>query len=535
MNKRPDLGVNRRRFLATSAVTASATVALGAGRAGATAPVFAHGVASGDPLPDRVILWTRVSDVDAPIAVRYEVARDEGFGAVVTSGTVTATAAGDFTVKVDASGLAPGTRYFYRFTVGGVTSPVGRTATAPSAGATPEVFRAAVVSCSDYQAGYFSAYRHLAARDDLDVVIELGDYLYEYGADHAIVRAHEPAHEMVTLADYRTRHAQYKADPDLQAAHAAHPWICTWDDHEFTNNAHSLGADNHDPATEGDWNARRATAKQAYLEWMPVRPNGDRIYRRLRYGTLLELSMLDLRTYRSAELTAGAGSARAADPDRTIMGAEQFAWAAAGIESSPAIWKLIGNSVMIAPLQLPLLDPRLAEAVAATIGSESFPASGQGLGINLDQWDGFSAERHRLLTRLAGITGVVFLTGDIHSSWANDVPLDTPAYPATPPVAVEFVATSVTSQNADDFLGLPPRTVTLGAEAAIRAANPHVRYLDFDSHGFSVLEVTPALARMDWFYVSHPTDPAATLRHGAAYETGHGGTGSAPMGVRAVV
>ncbi|NUP25647.1 MAG: alkaline phosphatase, partial [Nocardia sp.] len=256
--------MGRRTVLRAGAVTA-AVAALPVAGVAAAGPVFAHGVASGDPLPDGMILWTRVtvgpdaepgSGAGAPAAVRWEIAEDPDFTEVVAAGSRTVDAGSDHTVKVDVGGLAPAHDYFYRFRALGETSPTGRTRTAPADSAAPARLRFGVVSCANWEAGYFAAYRHLAARDDLDAVIHLGDYLYEYAAGSpggraGAVRRHEPAHEIVSLTDYRIRHAQYKTDPDLMALHARVPFVCTWDDHESANNAWSGGAENHDPATEG--------------------------------------------------------------------------------------------------------------------------------------------------------------------------------------------------------------------------------------------------------------------------------------------
>ena len=283
-------------------------------------PRFLHGVASGDPLPAGVILWTRVtptpqslpgSGTGPTVAVGWQVAKDQAFAQIVRSGSTTTGPSADHTLKVDVTGLAPATTYYYRFILDGVRSPVGRTRTAPALNATVAGLRFGVVSCANYEGGFFSAYRHLAARNDLDAVLHLGDYLYEYepgayGPGPAIGRVHQPAREMVSLADYRQRHALYKTDADLRALHAKVPFIITLDDHETANDAWRDGAENHQPATEGPYAARKAAARRAYFEWMPIRkPSRGTIYRRLRFGRLAELSLLDLRTYRSQQVSAG--------------------------------------------------------------------------------------------------------------------------------------------------------------------------------------------------------------------------------------
>ncbi|WP_420750551.1 alkaline phosphatase D family protein [Rhodococcus sp. O3] len=538
-----------RRVVLRSGAIAVGVAAFGTSVPASAVPAaFAHGVASGDPLPDRVILWTRVtpspeatpgSGSGPDTAVRWEVASDESFRAVTASGTVTATAADDHTVKVDATGLDPDTTYFYRFTVpgSGAVSPTGRTRTAPADDASPDRLRFGVVSCANWEDGYFSAYRHLAARTDLDAIVHLGDYLYEYATGEFAprsgpVRRHAPLHETVTLTDYRIRHGEYKTDPDVQALHALLPWIVTWDDHESADNSWAGGAENHEPAIEGPWADRIAAARRAYLEWMPVRVSGadPRLYRRLRFGDLAELSMLDLRSYRSAQVHFGSGVRAVDDPARTITGAEQMAWLTAGISSSPTRWQLVGNPVMFSPLLVPPLDPHTTAALTELVGVPS-----TGLPVNLDQWDGYAADRRRLLDAVtaSGRRNVVFLTGDIHTSWACDVPVDPAAYPAAGTVATELVVTSVTSQNIDGLLGIPPRTSSPGIESAIRDLNRHVRYVELDSHGFAVLDVTPDAVQMDWMYVLDPADPATPARHGASMRVAAGSARvepAAPLG-----
>lgn len=313
---------------------------------------------------------------------------------------------------------------------------------------------------------------------------------------------------MRTLADYRRRHAQYKSDPDLQALHAVTPWVVTWDDHESANDAWSGGAENHTPATEGPWTRRRGFSQRAYAEWMPVRYEpGGHLYRRLRFGRLASLSMLDLRTYRDEQVD-GATDPDLNDPDRTIAGPAQLRFLLDGLADTGVQWKLIGNPVMIAPVRFPsTLDARAAEGIARLVDAPAPPVAGAP--YNVDQWDGYPAERAKVLGQLRdrGITDAVFLTGDIHSGWAADLPADPATYPVTgESVGVELVCTSVTSDNLDDLLGTPPRTASPAVETAIKANNPHVKYLDLDSHGFSVLEVTPSRTQMDWYVLVDRTD-----------------------------
>lgn len=525
----------RRRVLQAAALTAGAAalpLAAAAPATAATAPEFLHGIASGDPLPDGVVIWTRLTPAPdatpgsgngADTTVSWQVSADRSFTDVTASGTVTTTAATDHTVKVDVRGLRPATAYWFRFTADGVSSPVGRTATTPATDAALARLRLGVASCANWEAGYFSAYRHLAARGDLDAFLFLGDYIYEYGtgqfaARGSVVRAHAPAHEILNLADYRTRHGRYKTDPDLQALHAAVPTIAIWDDHEVANDAHATGAENHTPGTEGDWAARVAAAKQAYFEWMPVRPSiAGTTYRRLRYGKLADLSLLDLRSFRSAQAKPASGEVDSAD--RTLTGRAQLDWLKAGLAASDTNWRLVGNSVMISPVAFLSLPGYLLRPLAELLG---LPA--EGLAVNPDQWDGYTHDRRELLTHLTsrGIRNTVFLTGDIHSAWASDVPNEAATYPASGTAATEFVVTSVTSDNIDDFLKVAPQTVSLLATAAIQGANRHVKWVDLDSHGYGVLDVTPEQVQMDYYVLSDRTRRDATSKWARGYRTRSG-------------
>ncbi|KAF4410193.1 alkaline phosphatase D family protein [Streptomyces lycii] len=524
-----------RRTVVKAAAASAALLPLAAAPsalAAGTAPVFRHGVASGDPLPDGVLLWTRVtpsgdalpgSGRGPDVTVHWEVAEDSAFSSVAARGTATATAAADHTVKADVRGLRPATGYFYRFATGGTYSPVGRTRTTAAHDAAADGVRFGVVSCANWESGWFSAYRHLAARADLDAVLHLGDYIYEYatgeypGRDGA-PRRHVPGHEITTLADYRARHGNYKTDADLQTLHAAHPVIAIWDDHEMANDAWSGGAENHTPGEEGDWAARTAAAKQAYFEWMPVRPStAGTTYRRLRFGRLADLHLLDLRSFRSAQSSVGNGEVD--DPDRTITGRAQLDWLKAGLAASDASWQLVGTSVMISPVAFGSVPARLLGPIGELLG---IPEGG--LAVNVDQWDGYTDDRRELLEHLRerGIDNTVFLTGDIHMAWANDVPVRAATYPLSGSAATEFVVTSVTSDNLDDILRVPPHTVSPVAVAAVRAANRHVKWLDMDSHGYGVLDVTAERAQMDYYAVSDKSDRAAGTRWLRSYRTPSG-------------
>ncbi|MFB9902986.1 alkaline phosphatase D family protein [Allokutzneria oryzae] len=529
-----NLPLDRRTLLrATGAAVGTATLTALPATATATRTaheVFQHGVASGDPLPTTVLLWTRVtptpeslpgSGAGPDVNVRWEVATDAAFAQVVTSGTVATGPGRDHTVKVDATGLSPASTYHYRFSLNGAVSDAGTTRTAPTANADVSHLRFGVVSCANWQAGHFAAYRHLAERGDLDLVVHLGDYLYEYGPGEFpvgyAVRPHVPPREALTLADYRQRHAQYKTDPHLRRLHAAAPWVITWDDHEVANDTWSGGAGNHDPKTEGDWATRRAAARRAYFEWMPVRNTGDRLYRRLRFGNLVDLAMLDLRSHRSKQVKVLSGEVD--DPNRSVAGAEQLTWLVDGLVSSTARWKLVGNPVMITPTLIPPLPSTILGPLLSLLGLPS-----EGGTVFTDQWDGYTADRRKVLKALAQnkVTNTVFLTGDVHSSWACDVPADAGLYPVSPSLATELVCPSVTSDNIDDVLHVPPRTAAVVAEKALCGLNRHIKWVEYDSHGAAVLDVTPSAVRMDWYFLADRTDPDSAAHHAKSFRVRNG-------------
>lgn len=572
----------RRSFIANAATAAAflATFHLVGGRAEArqvtrdTDP-FVYGVASGDPLPDRIIIWTRVtpsadavpgSGLGAPTRCAWQVARDAAFRQIVRRGLVTTSAASDHTVKVDVAGLQPGTTYYYRFNALGVYSPVGRMLTAPASGSAPASVRFAFVSCSNYEAGYFTAYRALAQRDDLDFVVHLGDYIYEYargeyGPDGfaGVVRAHQPAGEIFSLADYRQRHAQHKADPDLAALHRRHTFITTWDDHETANNAWRDGAENHTPGTEGAWAARKAAGIQAYFEWMPFRvqavtgESGEvrRIFRSFRFGSLVELNMLDLRSYRTVQPAGSNDEATINNPSATMLGMFQTGWTVNQLLASlavPTAWRFFGNSVQIAPVQVNnalvnSIDPTAAALIQQLYGIS--PTDNAFRPLNVDSWDGYNVPRSVVLGVIAGAPGApnagtpipncVFLTGDIHSTFASEIPLDPVSYSAAPTspsrlsLGVEFVCTSITSDNVNELIpgavvgqpALPfvPERVPDGVggyvrnpatppfEGLITQLNPWIKDVNLDFHGFSVIDVTPARAQVDHWVLRSDANP----------------------------
>lgn len=529
-------GTSRREFFKQSgcaalAVGSASLLTLNMPAEAATGnPVFQHGVASGDPLSDRVILWTRVTPAaaKAAVVVDYVVALDPALSNVLYRGRTKTNASRDYTVKVDADRLQPGTTYYYQFASEGARSPVGRTKTLPVGSANH--LRMAVVSCSNFAYGYFNAYRRIAERADLDLVMHLGDYLYEYGTGvYGTLRACEPPTEIVTLSDYRARHAQYKRDADSQAMHRQHPLVAIWDDHEVTNDGHRDGAQNHQPSTEGTWEARVGNALKAYYEWMPVRPVDTRSLRRnqrsFSYGNLAELLMLEERlSARSPQLSAtiqtpfGNGFVQTGafvDPSRQLLGEEQEAWLFDKLRSTPAKWKLLGQGVMFAQLKVQ--------------GAPN--AQGGGVFLNTDQWDGYQPARDRVYAVLKGdasrpaVHNVVVLTGDIHSSWAADLTPDPnnpqPASGGYDPAtgqgscAVEFVGTSVSSPGVD--------TDTNGNIAnTLRTINPHLKYVNLHKRGYMLLDVTTARAQCEWWHVDTVQTISAVESMAAAFQVTDG-------------
>ncbi|MDQ4145124.1 MAG: alkaline phosphatase D family protein [Actinomycetota bacterium] len=477
---------------------------------------FEHGVASGDPLADRVVLWTRVSG--APARVRWVVAADPGLRDVVAEGSAGAEPGRDGTVAVDVRGLRPGTTYYYAFEALGATSPVGRTRTAPAGD--PARLRLAVAACAKYPAGYFNAYARIAARDDIDAVLHLGDYTYQTGVDPrdpgpAIGRALSRPRPSLTLDDYRARHSLYKKDPDLQALHRRHPVIAIPDDNDICNGTWRDGAETHDPATQGEWTERKAAALSAFLEWVPVRVDHPGVlYRRLGFGSLADLYVLDDRTQRD-EMTKTGEMDR---EGRTMLGAAQFGWLTEALDRSRAAWRLVANPVMIGQCHTDFLP----EEVGYPLG-ELGVLTKREFGPDPDQWDGYPHERGRLIDHIAKIRDVVFVSGDVHSSWALELKRDAED-PNEAPSAVEFVTTSVTSQNLDERLGAPPRTTSVDIERIVDERNPHIKWLELDSHGYLTLDVTPERVRAEWWFVEGVRERTGGERLGAAWEVRRGET-----------
>ncbi len=551
-------GFNRRDFLRASALAAGSIV-ISSGLQGCFSSsssssssendaerelAFRHGVASGDPLTDRTIIWTRVTPLDgrsADISVGWEIALDAAFTQLVHSGTATTNAGRDYTLKVDAQNLLPGTAYHFRFKAANVTSPHGQFKTLP-AGSIDQV-RFAVLSCSNYPAGYFHVYAAVAAEAELDAVIHLGDYIYEYGnggyatEDAAALGRMLPddnGGETLTLTDYRKRYALYRSDADLQALHAAAAFIAVWDDHEVANDTWRDGAENHNEG-EGDFSERKQAALQAYFEWMPVRPassdDEETIYRRFDFGDLVSLHMLDTRIIgRDAQLDyadyisasgfdAAAFSADISDINRTLLGQTQLDWLQTQLATSTATWQVLGQQVLIGRMLLPaemltaLQDPDSVDLTALltelvtiklrqqagdpTLTAEEIARIDTLIPYNLDAWDGYAYEREVVLNTARSLNhNLVVLAGDTHNAWANNL-----ATLGGDAAGVEFATASVSSPGLEYYLGLPDDEVP-AAEQAITTLVDGLEYLNASQRGYLLVTFSADAARADWRFIS---------------------------------
>lgn len=546
--------LSRRRFL-HSAVAAGALAAVTSGRAvdaalaqamDASVPAGVHydpapftlGVASGDPLPGSVILWTRLAPAplqgggmgEAEVEVDWVVGTDPRLRRVVRSGTALARPEMGHSVHVDVDGLEPGTVYFYSFAAMGQRSRVGRTRTAPAPGSTdPLAF--AFVSCQSFSTNHFAAYREVV-RTLPDFVVHLGDYIYEGGGpDTSAAREHVGA-QPFDLTTYRNRYGLYKGDANLKAAHAVAPFIVTWDDHEVDNNYRGIHPQD-DNAEEGNattesFLARRQAAYQAYYEHMPIRlpagPPADgsfQIYRDLRFGDVLDLSIIDTRQYSDDHPNPELPSVgNAQDPDRTILGEAQRTWLLDRLSTREPAWSCIGNQVQIHPILVP---GALPDAVAGLVAELGIPLNAQP-GLNGDSWDGYVADRNRLLDHIATeeIPDVVVITGDIHSHWVADLEADF-GNPLSPAIATEFVGTSIASS------GLPE-----GSNAAVRAllapTNPHIRYVEGERRGLALVELSMDRWRTTYRVVDDPQDPRSGATTLTEWEVQRGTAGAVQVG-----
>ncbi len=513
------------------------------------APFF-HGVASGDPLADRVIIWTRITpetiEPNLKVEVDWLVASDPAMENILRSGTVTTDNSRDFTVKVDVTGLSAGTTYYYMFRAMERNSLVGKTKTTPT-GDQARHLKFGVVSCSNLPAGFFNAYERLAERTDLDAIIHLGDYIYEYGngfyGDSTLVdRRVAPPHEIISLAEYRIRYSSYRLDTNLIRVHQQHPFIVVWDDHESANDAYRDGAQNHDEATEGPWSERKMAAKQAYFEWLPIRNTPQReVFRKISYGNLVDLIMLDTRLTGREKQILDFFAPELQDTSRTILGTIQKQWLLETLRESKTKWKIIGQQVVFSELNV-----GWAGLVEDSLSFSEWE------GIAQDIWDGYPAERNQIMAFIQekSIDNIVILTGDFHTAFAFDVtpkpvslsfsefPLvgEAPVYRPSDSydaatgrgsIGVEFVTASVTSANFDENLGSAlalvaqeqiNRELSVFGLVNLGNPNPHMKYANLIEHGYFILDVKPDSVQANWYF-SPIREVSTTERFAQAWYT----------------
>ncbi|EOD6258605.1 alkaline phosphatase [Vibrio parahaemolyticus] len=532
------MSLSRRDFMKVVSSTAVATGLIGCGSDDneSVAVSFAHGVASGDPTQAQVIIWTRVTTAASYVDVSWQVASDMEFSNVVQSGVFTTDTGRDFTVKVDVQNLNANSQYYYRFMVGEMMSEVGQTQTLPEDGV--EKASMAVVSCANYPAGYFHVYREILNQHEqspFDVVLHLGDYIYEYGAggyasEDAAALGREPSKgtECITLDDYRKRYAQYRQDADLQALHAKLPMIAVWDDHELANDTWKNGAENHQD-DEGSFIDRRAAAAAAWTEWLPVRENtfsNMLIYRQFSFGNLVNLMMLDTRLVGrdkpldyfslSAPTMEAIGGlvAQSRNADRELLGTEQLAWLMKEFNTHDAKWNVLGQQVLMSRMELPSsvmtamfqlftsTEEKKTEALLAVntaiTGYLADPSADPiSLPYNLDAWDGYYVEREKVYQLAKASSGnFVCLAGDTHNAWASEL-----KDVSNNPIGVEFATSSVSSPGLEEYLALDPVAI-----AQMEYTLPHLvselQWADIKQRGFMRVTFTADAAQSTWYLVS---------------------------------
>ncbi|WP_394133820.1 alkaline phosphatase D family protein [Vibrio parahaemolyticus] len=532
------MSLSRRDFMKVVSSTAVATGLIGCGSDDneSVAVSFEHGVASGDPTQTQVIIWTRVTTAASYVDVSWQVASDMEFSNVVQSGVFTTDTGRDFTVKVDVQNLNANSQYYYRFMVGEMMSEVGQTQTLPEDGV--EKASMAVVSCANYPAGYFHVYREILNQHEqspFDVVLHLGDYIYEYGAggyasEDAAALGREPSKgtECITLDDYRKRYAQYRQDADLQALHAKLPMIAVWDDHELANDTWKNGAENHQD-DEGSFIDRRAAAAAAWTEWLPVRENtfsNMLIYRQFSFGNLVNLMMLDTRLVGrdkpldyfslSAPTMEAIGGlvAQARSADRELLGTEQLAWLMNEFNTHDAKWNVLGQQVLMSRMELPSsvmtamfqlftsTEEKKTEALLAVntaiTGYLADPSADPiSLPYNLDAWDGYYVEREKVYQLAKASSGnFVCLAGDTHNAWASEL-----KDVSNNPIGVEFATSSVSSPGLEEYLALDPVAI-----AQMEYTLPHLvselQWADIKQRGFMRVTFTADAAQSTWYLVS---------------------------------
>lgn len=518
---------------------------------------FTHGIASGDPTQSSIILWTRAIPTDnnynGSIAIGWEVATDSQFTNMVTNGFARTNSEKDYTLKVDAIGLSPGTEYFYRFMSANSMTQTGRAKTLPEG--TVSSVKLAVMSCSNYPAGFFNVYDMASNESDLDAVLHLGDYIYEYArggyaSENAASLGREvlPDAEILSLSDYRTRYAQYRSDPSLQRLHETIPFICVWDDHEITNDAYRDGAENHQD-NEGDYEVRKMVALQAYFEWMPIRPvienDNEIINRSFRFGNLVDLMMLDTRIVgrdqqlsltsyidpATGQFDSNRFVADVSDPNRTLLGANQLKWLQDELATSTGTWQVLGQQVLMGRMNLPAAivtqqlgiaefaelgqiailaqraaasDPSLTPQELAFLAENADRLTPQvqallalpNIPYNLDAWDGYAAEREVILATAKQLNkNLVVLAGDTHNAWANNI-----KDMSGEVVAVEFATASVSSPGLESYLGIAPEDIP-ATEVGIVSLVPDLQYLNASDRGYMTVTFTTERVTSQWHFV----------------------------------
>lgn len=526
--------INRRKFIQNTALTTGAVLSTilspscnnnndaGELKTSNSNPVkyFLHGVASGDPLSSQVMIWTRISpDQEGAVTLKWFISEGAELKVVIQAGEITTGPDTDYTVKIDVTNLSPSTTYYYRFVYNNIHSATGKTKTTPAEGYENVSF--AVVSCSDYSAGYYHALARVAEKKQLNAVIHLGDYMYG-----GTLRLFDPAHPVYQdefesarnernrewwLRYYRRRYSINRLDRDLQDAHRAHPFITIWDDHEIANNTWKGGSNDHDPETDGDWEVRKSAARQAYAEWMPIRGDASSIYRSIRYGKMAELILLDCRLEGRDEQIYEADNSALHDPGRTMLGRNQKEWLFRKLDTSPCHWKVITNSVVFSTINITWAD----------LGGQFTKKIKELQHTLLDYWEGYPAERTEIINYISEhqINNIVILSASMHCALAFDVTAhatgdrekgQSATYnPATGKgsVAVEFSATSITSDNFDEKMGkLFANTFQSLINKKLPQPfnynpNPHLKFADLQSHGYYILTLSQERAEAAFYFV----------------------------------
>jgi alkaline phosphatase D len=460
-----------------------------------TKSAFPFGVATGDPHQTSMIFWTAINPykIAQHVPVILEISTDITFSGKKIEVSEIPTFSDAFSVKFQVDNLLAETRYFYRFKYNQETSIVGQTKTLSS---DPKKLRLIVASCSNWEWGFFNAYKSMTKVPDVDAVIHLGDYIYEYEPDRygkkTLNRKHLPAKELITLQDYRSRYAQYHLDPDLQAAHQVLPFITIWDDHEIANDSYTDGAENHQEQTEGGWEMRKAAAQKAYFEWLPITKHPQyRIRRKFNFGSLADLYMLDERMEGRSKQPKGIEDPVRSDSARSMLGIEQRDWLLHEIQTSTAKWKILGNQVIFSAYDYPSRLTKYSKS--------------------MDMWEGYPVERNFLLKQFynQGERNLVVLTGDIHASFSFELRADY-RDPKTA-IGVEWTSTSISSASINEYMATW-KTRLVERMFKKKGLNPHVDYINFRDHGFLLVTFTEKEVVANWYFEKNILKPKPKIK-----------------------